>query len=329
MGAPRAARGARQPAVPGEPAAGEPAAGGPGRAGHAVDARCCRCRTARWRARRSSTCSSPLVETPRGPGGRAGVPHRPLRRPTTWRGWRDTCRRCCAGIVAAPGRARGRAAAAHRGRAPAGCWWSGTTPTPPPPQDAPCIHRSFEAQAARTPDAGGRGRRDESADLRELDRRANRAGPAPARPGRRPRGARRPLRRALARDGGRPARHPQGGRRLRAARPGLPARAARVHAGGLRRARAAHPSRQLARAAARGRRAHAVPLDARRRAATAGDAQPPPAGGRPDNLAYVIYTSGSTGTAQGRDGRAPQRRQLLRRHGRARWAREPRAPGWR
>ena len=47
------------------------------------------------------------------------------------------------------------------------------------------------------------------------------------------------------------------------------------------------------------------------------------------NLSYVIYTSGSTGTAQGRDGGAPQRDELLRGNGRSCPARLHRGPGWR
>ena len=77
--------------------------------------------------------------------------------------------------------------------------------------------------------------------------------------------------------------------------PGLPARAARLHAGGRRRRPRAH-ARRAARPPARPRRAHRLP---RRR--LAGDQPPtrdPPAASTllPHNAAYVIYTSGSTGS---------------------------------
>lgn len=56
-------------------------------------ARCCPCRTARWRARRSSTCSSPSWRRREGWRARWSTARTSSRR-RRWRGSRDTWRRC-------------------------------------------------------------------------------------------------------------------------------------------------------------------------------------------------------------------------------------------
>ena len=190
------------------------------------------------------------------------------------------------------------AAAAHRGRAPASCWWSGTTPRADYPREA-CIHQLFEARRERTPDALAVGRRAAAAHLPRARRARQPARPPPARLGVGPESAWASVRGALGGAHRGPARHPQGGRRLRAAGPRLPARAPGVHAGGHRRAGAAHPARACAgRAAGRGPRVvclddgRGVPRERSRSTA-------PRAASRPSNLAYVIYTSGSTGRPKG------------------------------
>ena len=71
-----------------------------------------------------------------------------------------------------------------------------------------------------------------------------------------------------------------------------------------------------------------VALDAQAEALGKLNAARPAPAAKPENLAYIIYTSGSHRQAQGRDDRAPQRRELLRRHGRPRAVTTSPARGW-
>ena len=108
-------------------------------------------------------------------------------------------------------------------------------------------------------------------------------------------------------------RHPQGRRRLSAARPGLPARAARLHAGRRARAAAAHALR-AARSHCPAHDARIVRLDADWPAIAAQPTTAPASGLDPQNPAYVIYTSGSTGHAKGRRRYPSERRAAVRRN---------------
>ncbi len=164
-----------------------------------------------------------------------------------------------------------------------------------------CVHRCFEAQAA--PSARGRSPLTVRGPRAHL-RRARTPGPTAWRrrlrgAGRRARGPRRPLRRAVGRAGRRPPRHPQGRRRLRPARPGLSRRAARPSCSRTpapgRPAHAGDAARPPARA--RGRRSSASTTTGRSPTAATSDLRRRRRG--PDNLAYVIYTSGSTGRPKG------------------------------
>ncbi len=97
----------------------------------------------------------------------------------------------------------------------------------------------FAAQVAKSP-RRDRGRvRGPAPHLQRARRALEPAGASSARTRRRSRGGGGTVRGALAGDARRPHRHPQGRRRLPAARPGLPARAPRLHAGGCARAAAA------------------------------------------------------------------------------------------
>ena len=107
-----------------------------------------------------------------------------------------------------------------------------------------CVHELFSQQAARTPDAPRRHLRPEVPHLPPARRALQPARPPPALPGRRPRGPRRPVRRALRRPRRRPPRHPQGRRRLPPPGPLLPLRASGLHARGRRRQRPARPPGQ-------------------------------------------------------------------------------------
>ena len=96
------------------------------------------------------------------------------------------------------------------------------------------------------------------------------------------------------------ARHPQGRRRLRAARPGLPRRAAGLHAARTRGAPVLLTQAHLAAELPVAERA-ARAASTRTRAPSRASPRTPPdvARAAPDNLAYVIYTSGSTGRPKG------------------------------
>ena len=157
----------------------------------------------------------------------------------------------------------------------------------------------------RTPDAVGGDLRGARAELRRARGPCQPPGASSAKPRRRARDHGRAAGGALARDGGGAARHPQGRRRLSAARPGLPARAARLHAGRRRRAGAGDASRRCStgcRVTACGGRRRPAPGAARRR--LAGDRatarhRAARSTSIPQHPAYVIYTSGSTGTPKG------------------------------
>ena len=110
----------------------------------------------------------------------------------------------------------------------------------------------FAAQVAKTPDATAVVFEDQKSHLRAARRALEPAGASSARTRRRSRGGGGAVRGALAGDARRPHRHPQGRRRLSAARPGLSARAPRLHAGGCARAAAADAVR-VARSSARAR----------------------------------------------------------------------------
>ncbi len=155
------------------------------------------------------------------------------------------------------------------------------------------IHRLFEEQAARTPGASGPG--DHGGSPPHLRRAGGPGRPAcapPAEPGRGTGIDRGPLRRALARDGGRHAGRARGGRRLPAARSGLSRGAAGLHAGGLRRPLVLTQERLASNLPASA--PQVVLLDAdwpeTREALPEVD---------PRHPAYVIYTSGSTGRPKG------------------------------
>ena len=141
--------------------------------------------------------------------------------------------------------------------------WSGTPPARLPGDRS--VHALLRGAGARArPDAVAVAFGDASASpTGELDARANQLARHLRAPGRGPgRAASALCAGALAGAGRRAARHPQGRRRLRAARPGLPARAPGLHAGGRAAPRAARPQRRLLGRAAR-RTAAAVVLAGR------------------------------------------------------------------
>ncbi len=190
-----------------------------------------------------------------------------------------------------------------------------------------CVHRQIEEQAARTPDQRGRHLRRPFADLCRAERPRQPAGAPAGRSACRPGRAGRPDGRALGGTDGGPAGHPQGRRRLRAAGPDLPARPHRLHGRGLEGAGAAH-ARPPARRPAQAPRPGHLP---RRR--LAGDRQgvgralrrgcrAAPSGLRDLHL-------GLHRQAQGRDGRAPQRRSTSLPAWTATSAPTTPAPGWR
>ena len=154
------------------------------------------------------------------------------------------------------------------------------------------------AQAARSAGRGGGGGRGGEPQLWRTRGARQPAGASSAAAGRRPGNGGRPVRRPLAGHGGWPARHSQGGRRLSAARPGLSARAARLHARRCAR-RVLVSEAALADVLPPEHAAASVLLDADAPAIAACPATPPPLALDPHHPAYVIYTSGSTGTPKG------------------------------
>ena len=255
---------------------------------------------------------------PRRGGGLAGaleLQHRPLRR-------RHRSRRLAGHFATLLD--GGRRRARRRRLASCRCWprpsassccveWNDTGAAAIPARR--CLHELFEAQAARTPGRRGRWSPARSAlTYGELDAPGQPAGPPPARPGRRARGAGSAS--ALERSpraGRGAARRAQGRRRLRAARPGLPARAPGASCWRTPARAVLVTERALARSlpAAAGA---ALCLDADRRAGgerAGGRRRPVAATGQPRLRDLHL---GLDRPAQGRGDRAPQRRR-------------PRAPG--
>ena len=235
-------------------------------------------------ARRSSTPAPPSSTSPSSLEADAGrASGAASSTPPTFRRARPsarlpgTCARCSRSRGDA-GRARLRAAAADRGRARASCSPAGTRTARRPA-------RAADPRAVRG--AGGARRRRpwrwspaaSALTYRELDAAANRAGPPPARAGRRARArVRGSASSARRRAGRRPARRPQGRRRLRAARPRLSRGAPGLHARGQRRRGAGHRGACSPGSAARRRGARAAAWTATPQAAAARPAAPP---GRP------------------------------------------------
>ena len=169
---------------------------------------------------------------------------------------------------------------------------------------APPLRRAGRPHAERD----GRDLRRPVAQLRRTQPPRQPAGAPPQVAGRRPRRAGGPVRRALGGDDGGPDRHPQGGWRVCAARPELPEGPHRLHGRRLQGAGAADAGpRGVAQAQRQGHQArhrlglyrHRIGRAFRRRRRAAAP------GLRDLHL-------GLDRQAQGRDGRAPQRRQLLR-----------------
>ena len=191
-----------------------------------------------------------------------------------------------------------------------------------------CVHQLFEAQVDRTPDAIALVLPRPAADLPRARRAGQRRRRPPARARRRPRLDGRRVHRAVGRDGRRPARDPEGRRRLRADGPGLPAERIGDDARGLRTPTSCSPTRGLRRLGARASRDVIAPRHVRRRAHAGARRRSPGLTSDQPGLRHLHV--GLDRPPEGRDDRAPQRRELLHGDGRAarRHARRPRRASW-
>ncbi len=135
----------------------------------------------------SSTCRCRCTETPRGCPAPSSTTPTSSTRPRS-RGWPGTCRRCWRAVVARPGAASGRAAAAAPTPSASSCWWSGTTRARRLPRDA---LRPRALRGAGGPHPGRRRRRASraSASPTASSTRAPTSSRTTCAAGRRPRGA--------------------------------------------------------------------------------------------------------------------------------------------
>ena len=160
------------------------------------------------------------------------------------------------------------------------------------------VHDLFRAQAARTPQAVALSWRGERLTYAELDARANRIANALRRRGVGPEVRVGDLPAAHAGAGGRDAGRAGRRWRVRAAGPGVPARAAGLHAGGRRGSRSSSPT-PASRIACRRARPRCSCSTASATTIAAESADAPESGVVPENLSHVIFTSGSTGRPKG------------------------------
>ena len=178
-----------------------------------------------------------------------------------------------------------------------------------------CVHELFALQAARTPDAEAVVFQDAAYSYRELDVRSNRLAHHLRERGVGPDGLVGIYVDRASRHARRHARRAEGGRRLRAPRSRLSRRSHRADDRGFGARRRRHPGRSRAAPARTGR-----PGGPHRR--RVGRHRTPP-GHLPAVRRHARESRlrdlhlGLDRPTQGRDGRAPQRRELLRRHGRA------------
>ena len=145
----------------------------------------------------SSTCTFTLAETAEGFAGRLEYNTDLFEAATDRSAWRSTCAACCEAIARGAGGAPRRPLAALRGGAPPGPGGAGTPP-PSLPARGHAPRRSSRSRRPARPDAVAVESRRRELTYARARRARQPARRTPARPGRRARLARRPVRRALA-----------------------------------------------------------------------------------------------------------------------------------